>query len=246
MRKRSFRFLLYLSFSIIFGLAVMVFQGFRWSYGHLIYNTIDHAWDAQIKSAELACSITCFVFASLTFIGKSRKRLKDKDNVLYLVLLFLFFADLFFLVADFNRTIIVEVNESLGGFICQFIAFAILMSFWKPKLYEYLIRLAVIIATPFLYYLVFRKYDAVEIMAAEVGMELLLNVIFASIHHHHEKSHFSLYILLGTIFAFASICFVGLRTITKDYSNIANTFAILVWPLHITSCVFFNHVYRKY
>ena len=246
MRKRNVEFTIYLTLSILAGLMVLIFQSFRWSYGHLVYNTTDHAWDAQIKSAELTCSIINFIFASLTFIHKSRRRLKDKDNFLYLVLLFMFLSDLFFLVADFNNTIIRDVNEVLGGYICFLIAYAIIVVFLKPRFYEIIIRVVLAAALPFVYYLIFKKFDAMKIVELEVIVEVIINAVFSFIKYKKEQSRFSFYIFISMVLAFTFLTFAALRTITNGSMTISNLFAIFVWPLYIAELAVLNHLYRKY
>lgn len=246
MRKRNFQFTVYLALTIIFGLTVFAFQVFRWNDGHLVYNTIDHAWDIQIKSAQSTCAIITFIFACLTFLHKGRKRLKDRDNFLYLAFLFLFIGDFFFLIADFSRTTAIDINENLGGFICYLIAYNVLMVYWKPKAWEWIVRLFGAALIPFIYYLLRDNFDAVNIVNAEVAFTLFMNVIVTIIHYVKERSYFSYYLMMSMVFAFGNILFMYLRVDFMNIPFLANMIAILVWPFYLTSCVLLNHLYRKF
>lgn len=236
MKRFKTQYAIYFTLVVLFAIAVLVFQIYRWSYGHYIYDPNDHAWDVQIRTSQSTATVISFLFSTSVFIYKMRRRFLDKDNILYLFLSLNFLADV----------LSSSLNLQTAGYIARLASMLCLILFWRPKKFEIIFRLVIIAGVPFIYYLIYRTFVLDDILVYEIGYTSLVNVIFASINYKKNKSYFSLYLLLGVSFMFLHQALVALRTVTYFSRTVSNIFAILVWPVYTTELIYFNQLYRKY
>ena len=238
MKIRRFEFSLYLVATIIAAISILVFQILRWNYVGVVYDPSIHSWDWQIKSSQFISILVSFIVASLIFIYKGRKRLIDRDNILMIFFILVFIGEVVSSITDLPSI----------SYLCTFLAYTSLLFLWKQTKLEIIVRSVTFVGAPFLCLLIHGNFDFTTITLYEMGLALAIDFFFCGIALQRERTRYYLYLFLGIAMAAFNGIFIVFRFAftSAGLQEIANVFALLVWPSQITMWVMLNNLYRKY
>ena len=236
MRKRSFQFVMYSILTAILLVGLLTFQILRWVHGVHVYSS-EKAWLWEVRTFQISIDIISVIFALFTFIRKGKKKILDRDNLLFIFYVLLFIGDL--LYSGFDIKIV--------GIIFYFLAFLAIPFLWKISVVEIVIRVVALIGAPFLSFIINgQNWSFLHIMSVELALLVTINLIFTIINYIKKKDLFSRYLLVCISLAFFSNVFICLRSVVTFTKFLKNLFAIMVWPIYGTELIMLNELYRKY
>ena len=236
MRKRSFQFVMYCILTAIFMAGLLTFQILRWVHGVHVYSS-EKAWLWEVRTFQISIDVISVIFAFFTFLKKGRKKVLDRDNLLFIFYVLLFTGDLLFSGLDIKTV----------GIVFYFLAFLVIPFLWNMNIFEIVLRICALIGAPFLsYFISGNTWNFLHIMSIELAALVTLNLVFAIMNVIKKKDLFSIFLLVFVVLAFLANVFICLRAVDVFTKFLKNVFAILVWPIYSVELIMINELYRKY
>ena len=236
MRKRGFQYVMYTILTIVLLVALLTFKTLRWVYGYHV-DSLEKPWLWETRTLEISMDVISTIFALFTFIKKGRKKILDRDNIMIIFFILLFTGNLLYPGLDIKAV----------GIVFYFLAFCAVPFFWKVSIVEIIVRVVLLVGTPFLSYLTNgNHFSFLHIMSVELAQLVFVNLVFAIINYIKKKDLYSLFLFVCILLAFFTNAFICLRSVVTFSKLLKNIFAILVWPFYVSELLFLNHLYRKY